>query len=175
MKDYSYVIGETYGRVRIISFVCVKNAIPIVRCRCSCGNEFEVRYYSLRSGNTASCGCYRSEYVANKNKTHGLRYSPIYKTWTSIKGRCYNVNNKDYKYYGFVGIKMSDEWLNSFESFYNDMYSSYLDHVEKYGEKNTSLDRIDPNGNYCKENCRWATWKEQNDISHKRKFKKTPS
>lgn len=174
MKNYDYVVGEEYGRVVITKFIGVKNKIPMVECRCSCGNIFQVRYYSLRSGNTSSCGCYRSEYVAEKNKTHGLRYDPLYKIWTAIKGRCYNKNNKDYRYYGASNIVMSKEWFDSFENFYNDMNDSYVEHIEKYGQKETTLDRINPYGNYCKENCRWATWKEQNNRKHKRNFKKIP-
>lgn len=172
-KDYSFVIGEKYGRLTIIEYLG-KNTKgrPMVKCRCDCKdhNVVDVCYYNIKYGNTKSCGCYRSEYVANKNKTHGLRYCPIYDLWVVIKQRCYNTKCKDYKYYGNVGVGMSESW-QSFENFYDDMYKSYLNHVEKYGKKNTSLDRIDPNGNYCKENCRWATWKEQNDSSHKRNFK----
>lgn len=170
--NFNEIIGKDYGRLKVIEYVGRNDkGHPIVRCMCSCGNEYVGNYYPIRHGNTSSCGCYRSDYVANKNKTHGLRYSPIYKVWVCIKGRCYNKNNKDYRYYGAVGIGMSHEWFESFENFYNDMFQSYLDHVEKYGKSNTSLDRIDPNKGYSKDNCRWATWKEQNDSKHKRKFR----
>ena len=172
-KDYSYVVGEKYGRLTIIEYIG-KNSHgqPMVKCECSCKNKtiIDICYYHLRSGNTKSCGCYRSEYVANKNKTHGLRYCPIYDLWVEIKQRCYNIKCKDYKYYGAVGITIEYSW-QSFENFYNDMYDLYLKHVEKYGKRNTSLDRINPNKNYCKNNCRWATWEEQNESTHKRKFK----
>ena len=170
--DFNDIVGKKYGRLKIVEYLGRNNKfMPMVRCLCSCGTEYVGNYYSLRDGNTKSCGCYRSEYVAKKNYRHGLRYKRIYRTWVSIKGRCYNKNNKDYRYYGAVGIKMSDDWFNSFTNFYNDMYQSYLDHVEKYGERETTLDRINPYLGYTKDNCRWATWKEQNNLSHKRKFR----
>lgn len=170
--DFEKEIGKTYGRLTLLSFL-YRNKLgkPIFKCRCSCGNIVNKDLYALRSGNTSSCGCYRSEYVSNKNMKHGLRHHPLYVVWCSMKDRCYNVNCDAYKYYGGAGIKLSDEWVNSFETFYNDMNISYLEHIEKFGKKETTLDRINPCEGYSKENCRWATWKEQNDSSHKRKFR----
>ena len=82
----------------------------------------------------------------------------FYKIWDGIKYRCDNSKSNNYKNYGGRGIKCG--W-QSFEEFYNDMYQSYLDHVKEHGEENTSIDRIDVNSNYLKDNCRWATWKIQ--------------
>lgn len=77
-----------------------------------------------------------------------------------MRYRCNGVNNKDYHYYGGRGITVCDRW-NDFLNFKEDMYESYLEHVEKYGEHDTSIDRIDVNGNYCPENCKWSTKKDQ--------------
>ncbi len=82
----------------------------------------------------------------------------IYVIWEALLRRCTNKKQDNYKWYGGRGIKC--EW-SSFEEFKNDMYKSYLKHVEKFGEKNTSLDRKDSNKNYCKKNCKWSTLKEQ--------------
>lgn len=173
IKNINQFSGNKYNRITLLNFLYRnEKSIPIFECQCDCGKIFKANYYSVIYGNTKSCGCYRSEYVTKKNTVHGLSKCKIYPIWKTMYQRCYNANNKDYKYYGELGIKMSNTWKNDFKAFYDDMYVSYLDHVNKFGVNNTSLDRIDPNDNYCKENCRWATWKEQNNYSHKRKLKK---
>lgn len=87
------------------------------------------------------------------HKTHGLTYAPEYNVWLSMKRRCTKEKSSDYKYYGGRGIKVCEEWLKSFESFYKDMSPRPSDRY--------SLDRIDVNGNYEPSNCRWATHKTQ--------------
>lgn len=171
--DYDEEVGKIYGRLTFVKFLYRDDkGRPICRYTCSCdGHELDLNHYAVRRGNTSSCGCYRSEYVAQKNYKHGLRHSPLYSIWDMIIQRCYNEKNKDYQYYGEVGIKMSENWRNDFKCFYDDLVDSYNDHIEEFGRENTTLDRINPYDNYCKENCRWATWEEQNDFSHKRKFK----
>jgi hypothetical protein len=123
--------------------------------KCDCGNIKKTTSQYLSKSKYLCCWC--KSYFKG---THKLSYSRIYTIYTMIKQRCNNSIAKEYKYYWLRWIK--NLW-NSFEEFRDDMYNSYLKHVEKYWEKNTSIDRINNDWNYCKENCRWATKKEQAD------------
>lgn len=102
---------------------------------------------------TRSCGCYGRENSSILKSTHNKTKTITYKSWFSMKQRCYNPNNKSYKNYGARGIIVCDRWLHSFENFLNDM-----------GERPSlsfSLDRIDSNGMYEPSNCKWSTMEEQ--------------
>lgn len=118
---------------------------------CSCGNIKSYRKSSVGT-NTKSCGCLQRE--RNNNLIHGLSYTKEYNAWRGMKARCYNINHSKYKNYGAREIIVCDRWFSSFENFFEDMNLS--------PSKSHSIDRIDVNGNYCKKNCRWATYFEQN-------------
>lgn len=122
---------------------------------CSCGNIFEVRMDSIINGRTIGCGC--------KEKlgriSHGLTSHPLYNTYNLIKTRCYCETNEKYKYYGARGIKMSDEFLNSFTVFLQ--YVMSLPNYEDREVDKLTLDRVDNDKDYERGNLRWATQTEQ--------------
>lgn len=131
------------------------------KCRCECGKKKSVCYANLKNGKTKSCGCYNRELISNLSTTHGMSKTRFYSEWKALRRRCYGKNQKSYVEYGARGIIVCDRWKDSFENFKEDMYESYLNHVAEFGEQNTSIDRIDVNGNYELSNVRWATWEEQ--------------
>ena len=123
-------------------------------CECECGNIIEVDRNSLRFKRTQSCGCLRNELSAERKYTHKLSGTKLYQTYNRMKTRCYNKNVKCYKNYGLRGIKICNEWLNDFASFYNwSLNNGY--------KEGLSIDRIDVNGDYEPSNCRWITMAQQ--------------
>ena len=109
-------------------------------CRCSCGEVVTVDGADLRKGHTKSCGCL---------KTRNSKYkTPEYRAWLHMKQRCDNENNGEYKNYGARGITYCKEWS---------CFNTFLEDLGERPSKTHSLDRIDVNGDYNKQNCRWAT------------------
>lgn len=131
-----------------------------VLCQCACGNKKEILYNSIKSGQTKSCGCLLKKFIIKKFTKHGMRQTRFYNILIGARSRCNNKKDTAYKNYGGRGITICKEWME-FENFRNDMYKSYKEHCKKYSEKQTTLDRIDNNGNYELKNCRWATYKKQ--------------
>jgi hypothetical protein len=154
------IIGKTFNFLTVKSFDHYDNENYYL-CECICGNKTVVGRSNLFRGVTKSCGCKRIELGTIAKTKHGMARTKFYDVYNSMKKRCLNPNHHAYSLYGGRGIKICDRWLESFENFKEDMYESYLQHKVIYGDHNTSLDRIDVNGDYCPENCRWTTMKVQ--------------
>lgn len=138
----------------IESFVVIKDGIRRNKkiyclCKCECGNIVEIRKDNLNGHrNTKNCGCKPSQYL------HGLTHHRLHTIWAMMKQRCMNPKHRSYRNYGAKGIIVCDEWVSDFKAFY--------DWSTKNGYKEgLTLDRIDYNGNYEPNNCRWFTYKQQ--------------
>jgi hypothetical protein len=129
------------------------NVVRRVTCKCDCGAETIARIGKLRNGWTSSCGCIRRELLVERNTRHGMSDKPEYGVWSSMKGRCLNPSDPEWHNYGGRGIKVCDRWLHDFAAFYEDM-------GPRTSAKH-SIERVDVEGDYCPENCVWATSGEQ--------------
>lgn len=125
-------------------------------CQCDCGNVVDVETHQLKSGKTKSCGCLKSEKTRERVKTHGDTGSRLYWVWAAIIQRCTNPANAAYNNYGGRGIKVCEEWQNSFETFRD----WALANGYRQGQ---TIDRQNNNGDYCPDNCRLADRKTQNN------------
>lgn len=162
--------GQRFGRLEVVGRSENKRKMAMWVCRCDCGNTKVVRGTDLRSGHTQSCGCLHKETVTTHGSTrnHGRIRSRLYKVWTSMKSRCYNENHPAYNCYGGRGIIICDEWKDDFQTFFDWAMANGYDENARRGD--CTIDRIDVDGNYCPENCRWVDMKVQ--ANNKRKHKK---
>lgn len=157
MGRFIDLTGQRFGKLVVVERVENIGRQTAWLCKCDCGSEKVVMAWNLKTRNTSSCGCLWQEVVPEHNKElntrHGESHTKLHKVWRNMRYRCFNPNSKSYEDYGGRGITICEEW-NVFEKF--------RDWALKNGyEETLTIDRIDVDGNYCPENCRWVSEKKQ--------------
>lgn len=150
------ITGKKYKMLIAIEFDHMQGERAYWKFQCDCGNIIVARADAVKFGKIHSCGCYQRKLLdeGGYTKTHGMTHSIIYDRWQGMIDRCYRKTDKAYYNYGARGICVCDEWRHVFQNFYDwAMKNGYSDEL--------TLDRIDVNGNYCPENCRFISVKEQ--------------
>jgi len=176
MPAFIDITGQKYGRLTAIKIVSTGSRKKKGKWlfRCDCGNEIVCAACGVKSGNTKSCGCLKREkshktgvrtikLIHQNQITHNMTGKRIYRIYKNMKTRCYNPKTKCYPHYGGKGIKICNEWLNDPCTFINWALShGYNDSL--------TIDRIDSDGDYCPENCRFITQAMQTQNTSRNRF-----
>lgn len=145
------MVGQRYGRLQVLADAPSESTPQARRvlARCDCGTERILNARSVRRGNTQSCGCLQPA----RATSHGLDAHPLCAVWRAMRGRCYHRSQRSYRYYGARGIRVCDQWRHSPEQF--------IEWAEQHGwQPGLQIDRIDVDGDYSPENCRFVTARE---------------
>lgn len=157
--------GQKFSRLTVLGPVARSNTGSIVWfCDCACGNTTQVRSWDLRQGTTRSCGCGLVESYGKAAKKHGECLTTEYRIWSAIRNRCYNKRHRQYKDYGGRGIEVCDRWRLT-----GGGYENFLSDMGRRPNPYYSVDRIDSDGSYAPENCRWATRLQQGNNNRRNK------
>lgn len=163
MSKVKDLTGLKFGKLTVIKRAGrSKEGRATWLCKCDCRNEKVLLGKSILSGSTRSCGCLEKENrnkIKDLNKTHGKSRTKLYSVWNNMKRRCYNIKNNQFKNYGARGIKVCDEWKNDFQAFCDWAIKNGYDENAERGK--CTIDRIDVNGNYEANNCRFVDNKTQ--------------
>ena len=154
-RNLENFIGKKFARLTIIAIAPLEffdngSKKSMVMCRCDCGNIGKYHFTRVKCGHIKSCGCYKSEIHQQTHTTHNRTNTPLYNVWRGMKARCHRKNDPGYKHYGGRGIRVCDRWINDPEAFMAwalaNNYSKGLD-----------IDRINVDGDYEPDNCRFVT------------------
>ena len=153
MSNQKDLTGKKFGRWTVLKYA--GKGSGKWTCKCDCGTIKDVKTANLTHGWSISCGCYREEKCIKAVTTHGQSRTKLYKVWNSMKQRCENSKIKYYKNYGARGICVCEEWKD-----FSNFYKWAIEH-DYYNLKRPTIERINNDGNYCPDNCKWTTFLKQ--------------
>lgn len=168
MPKKNDLTGKHFGRLVVVQESGKKNGNYVWECLCDCGNVVHVVGSKLTNGHTKSCGCIRKDGRRKPAYSHGLCKTRLYRIWSNCKTRCLNPKSDNYKFYGGKGITICEEWLHSFQAFYDWAIEN------GYGDGLT-IDRKDSDLGYTPQNCQWITQSENATRANNKRWADTAS